>query len=283
MKHKPWLLIFTSSLFLSFLSCQHTLKEGQKSTSTKLSHLHKGRGCSHSDRKEDSHSCCKYKKKACHKKKWSGFQKKSWHVKQGLGCKGHKKACAGHKQKACGKEGHKGCPHKACGAYKSCPHHKNHRGNFEALALISSVGDKPVKGTVTFLKSEEGVQVVAQISGLKPEKHHGFHIHQYGDCSQGGKNAGTHFNPHKHSHGGPDSKEKHLGDLGNLKADAKGEAVYNHSFKGCIKKLIGRSVIIHEGADDFKTQPTGGAGAYMGCGVIGLKKPASSQPATPSP
>lgn len=153
-----------------------------------------------------------------------------------------------------------------------CKHFKS-----EGLASVSSLGEGSVKGTVTFMKSEEGIRVVAQISGLKPGKSHGFHIHQYGDCSQGGKNAGTHFNPYKHSHGGPHSKEKHLGDLGNLTANEKGEALYDQNFKGCIKKLIGRSVIIHEGADDFKTQPTGGAGAYIGCGVIGKKNPDSSQ------
>ena len=113
------------------------------------------------------------------------------------------------------------------------------------------------------------VQINVLVTGLKPDQNFGFHIHEFGDCGNKALQAGGHFNPWKHKHGGPKDVEKHLGDMGNLKSDKEGNAVYSTVFHGPLKAFLGRSVIIHEKADDLKTQPTGNSGSRMGCGVIG--------------
>jgi len=129
-----------------------------------------------------------------------------------------------------------------------------------------------VSGWITFAPIAGHVHVIAEVRGLTPGRH-GFHIHEKGDCSSAdGTSAGGHFNPTGAPHGGPDSQERHAGDLGNLEADETGVARYDridmvlhltgeHS-------ILGKAVIVHAGADDFSTQPTGGAGARVACGVI---------------
>ena len=158
----------------------------------------------------------------------------------------------------------------------SCSHHKHYRKHKKSLARAEmvSVNKSKTKGWVHFQKTKEKkqVRVRAEITGLKPNQKYGFHIHQYGDCRDNGKNAGGHLNPRKTQHGSPDSEEHHLGDLGNLVADKKGKAVYDQVLKLCMYKVGGRSVIIHANPDDFTTQPAGNAGPYISCGVIGYVK-----------
>ena len=130
-----------------------------------------------------------------------------------------------------------------------------------------------VGGSVSFVKTANGVHITAQLSGLTPGDH-GFHIHAKGDCSSGdGKSAGGHFNPQSVDHGGPNSTIRHIGDLGNITADAAGNAKYDRidsviSLEGA-NSIIGKGIIIHAGADDLTSQPTGAAGARVACGVIG--------------
>jgi Cu-Zn family superoxide dismutase len=116
--------------------------------------------------------------------------------------------------------------------------------------------------------------VYAEVSGLTPGRH-GFHIHEYGDASiADGTAAGAHFNPGNKMHGGPDSPERHVGDLGNIEADRSGNAKYNRLDKRISltgrNSIIGRSIVIKEAQDDFKTQPGGAAGARVAIGVIGI-------------
>lgn len=102
---------------------------------------------------------------------------------------------------------------------------------------------------------------------------HAVHIHEKGDCSSAdGTSAGGHWNPTKEKHGKWGHGEHHKGDIGNLIADANGTA--RLTFKtnawclGCkddSKNIIGKSIIIHAKADDYKTQPTGDAGGRVGC------------------
>src|SRR3989440_2330102 len=90
----------------------------------------------------------------------------------------------------------------------------------KATCKLESKSGSQVTGTVTFTKVGDDVQVVAEITGLKPGKH-GFHIHEKGDCSApDAASAGAHFNPTQHKHGGPMTAERHDGDLGNIEADA---------------------------------------------------------------
>ncbi len=149
-----------------------------------------------------------------------------------------------------------------------------------AVCTVHPLGNSGVHGTVTFTKTEGGVRVQAELTGLSPGEH-GFHVHQYGDCSMmDGTCAGGHFNPTGAPHGGPDAPagQRHVGDFGNIKADASGKATYDRVDKLIAlsgpHSIIGRSIIVHAGRDDLKSQPSGDAGARVACGVIGIADPA---------
>lgn len=145
------------------------------------------------------------------------------------------------------------------------------QGITEAKAIISS-NDSQIEGIVKFLKTDEGVKVIADITGLKPGEH-GFHIHEFGDCS--GKNhdsVGAHYNPTHQKHGKPSEEETHVGDLGNLVADENGNAHYEElntviNLQGRAS-ILGRSIIIHADKDDYVSQPAGASGLKIACGVI---------------
>jgi len=141
-----------------------------------------------------------------------------------------------------------------------------------ASAVLSPTEGSSVEGRVVFIREEEGVRIVAEVTGLTPGKH-GFHIHEYGDCSApDASSAGGHFNPHGKPHAGPDDPERHAGDMGNLEADESGYAAYE-AVNSLIElsgpnSIIGKSVIVHEKEDDLKSQPTGDAGSRQACGKI---------------
>lgn len=153
-----------------------------------------------------------------------------------------------------------------------------------AIAVISPTQGNAVTGTVKFSQTDGGVRVVADLSGLPPGKH-GFHIHEYGDISDGAKalKTGGHYDPagtHHHALVQGDmvdaSMGHHAGDMGNLEADDSGHAhlemtLTGVSLMGPTNPIVGRAVIIHEKADDGG-QPTGNAGGRIGQGVIGIAK-----------
>lgn len=147
----------------------------------------------------------------------------------------------------------------------------------KAVAVLSPTKGSSVSGLVTFTKVDGGVKIVAEVTGLTPGPH-GFHIHEFGDCSApDATSAGGHFNPQHKEHGAPDAPMRHAGDFGNLEADASGKAHYERvdtviSLVGA-DSIVGHGVIVHEKVDDLKTQPTGNAGARVACGVIGVAKP----------
>ena len=147
-------------------------------------------------------------------------------------------------------------------------------GDADAVANVSPTQGNQARGTVEFARNDGGVRVVASLTGL-PEGDHGFHIHETGDCSAAdGTSAGGHFNPENRNHGAPDAAERHVGDLGNIAADGQGRASYDRvdatlAFDGA-KGILGRAVVVHALPDDF-SQPSGAAGARIGCGVIASK------------
>ena len=146
----------------------------------------------------------------------------------------------------------------------------------KAICILYPTQGSETTGTVTFTQKPDGILVTADVKGLSPGKH-GFHIHEFGDCSKlDGKSAGGHFNPTAKNHGGPESEERHVGDLGNLIAGDDGTAQYQWtdrliSFSGQ-NSIIGRAIIVHADEDDLTSQPTGNAGARLACGVIGSAK-----------
>ncbi|MGA0611005.1 superoxide dismutase family protein [Caldimonas sp. KR1-144] len=142
-----------------------------------------------------------------------------------------------------------------------------------ARAELKPTTGNTASGVVDFSQAGGGVAVVAKVSGLKPGQEHGFHVHEKGDCSSGdGMSAGGHFNPDGHPHG-PQDAAHHAGDMPSLKADANGNAEARFTLTGVTigsgaTDLVGRGVIVHVQPDDYKTQPTGNAGARIACGVI---------------
>jgi Cu-Zn family superoxide dismutase len=158
-------------------------------------------------------------------------------------------------------------------------------GLFAGCAMFEEAGPgakamlQPTKGNITsgivrFTQKGDKVQVVAHVTGLKPGQEHGFHIHDKGDCSSGdGMSAGGHFNPLGKPHAHPSTPNRHAGDLPALKADVGGNARLSTELDVITvtdgpTSIIGRGLIVHAQPDDYKTQPTGNAGARLACAVI---------------
>lgn len=140
-------------------------------------------------------------------------------------------------------------------------------------ADLSSATMKSLNGKLEAEHTAKGIKVTALVNGLKPGSTHGFHIHENGECKGPDyKSAGGHLNPNKGDHSAPEKKSSHLGDLGNLKADANGiaetEVLIPFDKVKDLNGIVGKAVIIHTSADDLKTQPTGNSGDRIACGVI---------------
>ena len=143
-------------------------------------------------------------------------------------------------------------------------------------AKIEPTQGNHVRGYVRFQDEKNGrVKVVADLDGLTPNARHAIHVHEKGDCdAPDAMSAGAHYNPQGKPHGLPPADDRHAGDLGNLMADGKGHAHYeitvnNISLTSGVNPVMGRAVIIHAQPDDG-SQPSGNAGARLGCGVIGV-------------
>ncbi|XP_065205513.1 superoxide dismutase [Cu-Zn]-like isoform X2 [Planococcus citri] len=149
----------------------------------------------------------------------------------------------------------------------------------KAIAVVRSVGSDGIKGNITFTQTRSGVLISGTIAGLS-KGHHGFHIHEKGDLSNGCVSTGGHFNPDKKNHGSPSDKERHVGDLGNIEANDLGVAVFNYtderiSLINTKRNILGRAVVVHADRDDLgrggetDSLTTGHAGGRLACGVIG--------------
>ena len=152
-----------------------------------------------------------------------------------------------------------------------------------ATCMMHPDGDSGVKGIVRLTQEAGGkTKIHATISGLA-EGQHGFHIHQFGNLTEGCKTAGPHFNPHGKTHGGPDKEVRHVGDLGNVTSNGKDDSVFeieDHLVQlGGEFSVIGRSFVVHKDTDDLGegghelSPTTGNAGARLACGTIGLSGP----------
>ncbi len=146
----------------------------------------------------------------------------------------------------------------------------------KTVAVLSPTQGNTAQGVVTFTQEEGGVRVIAKLTGV-PKGVHGFHVHEFGDCSApDATSAGGHFNPTGMAHAGPTAEKRHIGDLGNITADDKGNAtldyVDKHLTMSGAHSIIGYAVILHANPDDLTSQPTGNAGGRIACGVIGVAK-----------
>ena len=162
-----------------------------------------------------------------------------------------------------------------------------------AVCVFTNNANKNILGKVVFTETKRGLQIKINISGISPGKH-GFHIHEYGDLTEGCGSLCSHYNPTGSVHGSRNSEERHLGDLGNVVANDKGVVdmtIYDKylSIHGKYS-ILGRSVVVHEKEDDLglggldkngnvinkeiteESLKTGNAGKRIACGVIGFKK-----------
>ncbi len=99
-------------------------------------------------------------------------------------------------------------------------------GSVATVSLVSGSSPSDVVGRLVLSQASPSSPVLirGRITGLSPGLH-GFHIHQVGDTADGCRAAGGHFNPFELTHGAPDVQARHVGDLGNIEADANGHAV----------------------------------------------------------
>lgn len=148
-----------------------------------------------------------------------------------------------------------------------------------------AVFNDSIKGTVKFSEdlTNNRVKIDLNISGLTPNSLHGFHVHEAGDLSDKCTSMCAHFNPYGNTHGCPGMSKRHVGDLGNIKTNNKGEASYTFydnviKLRGTTCNIIGRGLIIHEDEDDCgkggnaESLKTGNAGKRIACAVIGFSK-----------
>lgn len=144
-----------------------------------------------------------------------------------------------------------------------------------ATAELQPIQGSAVTGKVHFVQHTHGmVKVSGQVSGLKPDSVHGFHVHETGDCSSAdGSSAGGHFNPGNTAHGKHGTAPQHAGDLPSLRANANGLAVIQYetaqiSVGSGAHNIAGRALVVHADPDDYSAQPAGNAGARLACAVI---------------
>jgi len=151
------------------------------------------------------------------------------------------------------------------------------------IKAVCVLNGEVVQGTLFF--NQEGpkapVKVSGEVNGLGKGMH-GFHVHEFGDNTNGCISAGAHFNPHGKDHGAPNSAVRHVGDLGNVEAGENGTAKIDIcdniiSLEG-EHSIIGRTLVVHADPDDMGlgghelSKTTGNAGARVACGVIGIAK-----------
>ncbi|RHZ80633.1 hypothetical protein Glove_134g255 [Diversispora epigaea] len=148
--------------------------------------------------------------------------------------------------------------------------------------LLQDNPNVKAEGTVIFTQEKEKpTHIEVDIKGLTPGKH-GFHIHEFGDNTNGCTSAGPHFNPFHKTHGAPSDENRHVGDLGNITVDSNGNAKTTIIDKEISlygdNSIIGRTIIVHADEDDLGkgghdlSPTTGNAGARLVCGVIGIAK-----------
>ena len=147
-------------------------------------------------------------------------------------------------------------------------------GGPKATADLQPTKGNKAAGKVTFTQSGDKVKVAGEVTGLRPGQEHGFHIHEAGDCSSGdGMSTKGHYNPMNKQHAHYSTAERHAGDMPAIKADASGKAHIDTTLDVITvnpgpTSIVGRGLIVHAGSDDYKTQPTGNAGARVACGII---------------
>ncbi|WP_423148810.1 superoxide dismutase family protein [Rubrolithibacter danxiaensis] len=150
----------------------------------------------------------------------------------------------------------------------------------EAIATVTATqASTPGEGTVRFTQKNQSVEMKLDISfPSKAGKTVAVHIHEHGDCAEAGNAAHGHWNPTNTKHGKWGTGEYHLGDIGNVQLDQNGKGSLTLKTDkwsigtGAANDIVGRGIIVHDGTDDYVSQPSGNAGSRIGCGPITLVK-----------
>ncbi|USC25884.1 sod [Palpita vitrealis nucleopolyhedrovirus] len=150
----------------------------------------------------------------------------------------------------------------------------------KALCVI----DGDVYGQIQFCQSapNQPLYITGSLFNL-PRGLHGFHVHEFGDTSNGCTSAGEHFNPTYEDHGAPNADIRHVGDLGNIKSAGYNAMTEINIIDNCMSlygphNILGRSLVVHADKDDLGltdhplSKLTGNSGGRLGCGIIGVTK-----------
>jgi Cu-Zn family superoxide dismutase len=153
------------------------------------------------------------------------------------------------------------------------------------ICAVAVFNEPNIKGVVKFTEDfmNNCIKIDVNITGLNKNALHGFHVHEAGDLTDKCTSMCSHFNPYGKTHGCPGVRERHVGDLGNLSTNSKGEAKYAFNdniikLRGTKCNIIGRGLIIHADEDDCgkggntESLKTGNAGKRIACAVIGYSK-----------
>ena len=153
------------------------------------------------------------------------------------------------------------------------------------IYAVAYFNEKKIKGIVTFTEDLQKDDVIIDINivGLKKNAKHGFHIHESGDLTNHCESMCAHFNPYGKTHGCPGSKNRHVGDLGNLETNATGTSHYKMrdnmiKLRGNKANILGRGLIIHADEDDCglgedeASLKTGNSGKRIACAIIGYSQ-----------
>jgi Cu-Zn family superoxide dismutase len=150
-------------------------------------------------------------------------------------------------------------------------------GHAEAGTARAEIKDADGKrvGEAVLEDKGDGVQVTTTLYGLPPGTR-AFHVHEVGKCEPPFDSAGGHFNPGRKEHGKDNPRGAHAGDLPNVVVAENGQAkivttINGVSLDGAKSPLLdadGAALVVHEGADDQKSDPAGNAGKRIACGVI---------------
>lgn len=144
----------------------------------------------------------------------------------------------------------------------------------KATADIKDASGKSL-GEAVLVQRDGTVEIDMTLTGL-PQGTHAFHIHEVGRCDPPFESAGGHFNPEGKKHGKDNPAGAHAGDLPNIEVSDSGRVKLQVAVKGvsidsgpgALLGGDGSALVVHEGADDYQTDPTGNAGKRLACGVI---------------
>lgn len=159
-----------------------------------------------------------------------------------------------------------------------------------ATADIQPASGSDVTGRAVFTTVNGQVQLEVRLNATPGT--HAVHIHEYGDCSAAdASSAGGHWNPTGEEHGKWGEPPFHLGDIGNVEVGDDGTGTLTMTTDlwsigtGASDDVVGKSIVVHAGADDYTTQPAGDSGERVGCGVIELGSPSGGMGTgtTPTP